>query len=220
MVFHKIPDPEAQKKLKRFLKTTSSINWTTTSAKRVYDIKNESLVGKPVKIAGHIHSISDPRPIEIMGKRVSYVQMSIKDRSNDQIAVLPVYDRELQKKLKDSFLQQQHCTFRGTVLSIITKDRSEFVYYLHDFRPTVTAEDLIEVQYEMKTNRADIFIKEIGSQKDKFKYFKNKIVDGLKIKGLDTATELSHALDFMIYQAFSSGMYNNNSMKLHSLDIS
>ncbi len=80
MTFHNISDPEAQKNLNSFLKTAHSINWRATSAKRVYNIKNESLVGKPVKIVGHIHSISGTKPIEIEGKRTSYVQMSIKDQ--------------------------------------------------------------------------------------------------------------------------------------------
>ncbi len=174
MVIHTIPDPEANKNLKSFLKSVSSIRWDTTSSRRIYNLKNENLVGKPVKLVGYIHSISDPKPVEISGKRITHVQMSIKDRSNDQIKVLDVYDEKMQKKLKESFLKQQLCTFYGTVFSIISKEDSEYIFHLENFKPDVTAEDLIEIQYELKNNRFDIFIKKIATQKDKFKYFKSK----------------------------------------------
>jgi MCM P-loop domain len=215
----KIPDKKAEQILKKFQQSAKTIDWRTTSARQIYTIKNEGLVEEPVKLVGHIHTISDPRPIEINGKRSTYIELSIRDRANNQITVLPVYDEVLREMLKESFNHHILCTFHGTVLSVITKETSDYVFYLHGYLPEVTPEDLIEVQYDLQTKRANIFIKQIATQQDKFKYFKNKIVKGLKIKGLNKAKELSHSIDFMIYQAFSSGMYNNNSMKLHSLII-
>ncbi|KAA3609705.1 MAG: hypothetical protein DWQ03_17145 [Calditrichaeota bacterium] len=215
----KIPDKKAEQILKQFQKFAKSVDWRKTSAHQIYHIKKEDAVGKPIKLVGYIHTISDPKPIETNGKRSTFVELSIRDRSNNQIVVIPVYDESLRERLKDSFNHHIHCTFHGTVLSIITKEASGYLFYLHNYIVEVTPEDLIEVQYDLKTNRADIFLKEIATQQDKFSYFKNKLVDGLKIKGLDKAKELSHSIDFMIYQAFSSGMYNNNSMKLHSLII-
>jgi hypothetical protein len=181
----KLSDKKAEQNLTQFRDSINKVDWHTTSAKQIYNVKNEEFVGKPVKLVGHIHSISDPMPVEENGKRLVYVPMSIKDKSNDQINVLAIYDGQLQKGLKESFQHQNLCTFHGTVLSIITKDKAGYTFYLRDFNPKVTPEDLIEVQYDLKTDRPDVFIKEIVTQKDKFKYFKNKIVDGLKIKGLD-----------------------------------
>jgi len=216
MAFHTIPDPEAQNNLNDFLKTSKAVNWRTTSAKPVYSIKNESIVGKPVKVVGYIHSIFEPKPIEIDKKRLTYVQMSINDRSNDQIAVLPIYNDEIQKSLKNSFLHKHLCTFHGTVLSIISKDQAEYIFYLENFLPEVSAEDLIELQHGLRTERANIFIKEIATQTDKFKYFKNRIVNGLGIKSLETIRQMFRDTTFV---DMSYGACRNIFYQFHTVNF-
>ena len=52
-----------------------------------------------------------------------------------------------------------------------------------------------------------------------FDYLKKQIVTRLSIKGLNSFPELDKAIDLSIVQAFSTGMINNNSGKIHSLII-
>ncbi len=220
LAFKSLPDQVAQQILEDNIEVISETDWSTISAQSIFDIKNENFVGKPVKIIATITSLSDPMPYELPDNtRITIFSIKLQDREGISIACLNI----LYDDFKDviNAYQNKGCflIFCGTVLSIVDPDGGGYVFYIHEIQERITADDLIGIRPDPEERVAKIFMKHTAKKNGIVLYIKQELVKNLGIKGLKSAKELDKCIDFMILQSFSEGMYEKNSMKLHSLVI-
>jgi len=215
-----ISDLTAVEMITQTLGQFGMFEWAQVFTQPISSIKSENFVGEPVKILATIASISDAFPIQLGDKRVTVLEINLQDRNGHEIECFRVLSQNHGKKAFAILNKQEFAIFRGTVISVIDKKNSfsKYMFLLYDIVERVTAEDLIYIDKKYPIDINEIFQKEIQGQ-GIFRYIKTTLVNELKIKGLDKAKELDKAIDFMIYQAFSSGKDQNASMKLHSLII-
>lgn len=220
IIFDKIKDPVAVEEITQSFEQFDSLNWDSVFTQPVSQLKNEDFVGEPIKILATVSSIYDAFPVQLEEKRVSVLEMMIQDREGSEIECLRVLNSKKGEKAVGIMQSQEFVIFRGTIISVIDTEffTSQYYFLLYDIIERVTAEDLIYVDKSFPIDVNQIFLNELQGQ-GIFNYIKNTVVRELGIKGLESAKELDRAIDFIIYQAFSNGKYQNASMKLHSLII-
>ena len=220
----------------RFNGKQAEIKWDEVFTNWVFNIKSEEYVGTPVKIVAMIESISNPYPIQLDAQtRTSTYTVSLQDIRGNSIDCINISAERFKDEIPQLFEKHSYCVFCGTVISIVGT-KPEYKFFLDEIIHNVTPEDrfvvrpdpkfklLLEdyskIRYDYTNTIAEKFIKINNKGRGEiYKWIRKTIIDGLNIKALDKAKELSKCIDFMILQSISDGMRNGRSQRLHSLVI-
>lgn len=220
----------------RFNGKQAEIKWDEVFTNWVFNIKSEEYVGTPVKIVAMIESISNPYPIQLDAQtRTSTYTVSLQDIRGNSIDCLNISAERFKDEIPQLFEKHSYCVFCGTVISIVGT-KPDYKFFLESIDQNVTPEDRFVVRPDPKfklllEDESAIRFNYTNTIREKFqninqmgrgaifRWIKQTLIDGLNIKALDKAKDLSKCIDFMILQSISDGMLNGRSQRLHSLVI-
>jgi len=197
----------------------SNHNYDSTPCKSIFELKNEKYVGHPVKVYGYISDTMQTQPLVFFDNRYTVSGVQISDLQDDVIDSTVFEIDRFASQLQAITKKSTPYIFTGTILSIFSAFRREYIFYIKGIEENVTP--LEQINFDPSE------IKDLNNkyqQAEKYglrKYIKDQLIKNLGIKGLSKATELDKALDFIILQSFSRGLsaegrYSN---RLHSLVI-
>lgn len=195
------------------------MDWTTVRSSFIHQAMHHNFVRKPVKIVATISAISAPKPVVITqsGTLATRVLVTLRDRLGSEIKCFPLSVDKYDGRLMEMFLKKQHCVFCGTIYpKWVGGVTSLFMFSVKAIQHDVSAEDLIAIIDDGDKTK-EVFIEASKEPGGIRAFIKRSLVENLAISGLQASRELDKCIDFMILQAFSDGMQNNFSMKLHSL---
>ena len=220
-----IPDPSARDVLLNSYRRLREQDWDDVYTVSIREAKNEKYVGKAVKIHATISVISDPQPKELIPdrRRITTVSLQLADLDNYTLDCREIPYEKFKNKIQRFYDRKSFFIFKGTILSVIdyssTVRQRYYIFYLDDIEERITAQDLIRLKPDASQKVSNTFQRWASTSGGIFNLIKDRLVKGLRIKGLNKARQLDKCIDFMIYQSMSQGIYKNNSMKLHSLII-
>lgn len=231
-----LKNEDTKREIIRFNGKQAEIKWNEVFTNWIFNIKSEEYVGTPTKILAMIDSISDPYPIQLDAQtKTSTYTVSLQDIRGNSIDCLNVSADRFKDEIPQLFENQAYRVFCGTVISIVD-NKPDYKFFLESIIHKVTSDDRFVVRPDPKfklllENESAIKFNYTNTIKEKFqaiaesgqgamfRWIRQTIIDGLNIKALDKAKELSKCIDFMILQGISDGKLKDTSQRLHSLVI-
>lgn len=189
------------------------------------EVFKEKYVGEPIKFVGYVNYISEGYPVTLSLSRCIHRftahSLSFEDLDGTAIKVIPIINDFHKEELKKISSGIYKITFYGTVVSIDQPLRKGYEFLLSKIDEALPASELLKIDDRKKQKYDAILEKAQNGEINLRDFIKEIIVKNIGIKGLDSAKELSTALDFTILQSFSQGksIDGRYSNKLHSLVI-
>jgi len=190
------------------------------------EIKQESFVGKPITLICSISEYTEPRVFNLAQpgaskERTTIINATLRDKHGIEIQTVAMTFESILPLINPDKSKQLFFQLKGTVVSISERFRNGYFFFIKEICQKITQLDLLKLD---KKSRIDVamLVKKLTKTPDGLRLFlKQELVSMYNIKGLESAEQLDKAIDFVIIQAFSSGMsaqgiYSN---KLHSLII-
>ncbi len=203
---------------------------------QISDIKNDALVGQPIKVLATISSKSEPLPTLKLRENPydgepsmlvhdTFINLTLKDHNGDEISCIPMLIEKYTAKFEQAFKMKGYFLFYGTVdITTFSPGKPNdmiFNFYLTDISRFVTPLDILKLKIHRREHIGELFKSLVNEPGGIRNYIKNSLIENLHIEGLQNLDHLDKAIDFNILQSFSFGMSDdgNYSNKLHSLVI-
>lgn len=220
LILEEITDEVALNTITQSLTVFRTVDWSRIFPQKIHQLKSEELVGSPIKVLARVASITDQYPLQIGERRYTVLDVILKDKSDEEIECLTIEYSSFGNELSELFQHSKLAVFSGSVISIIEEKKKKYKFLIHNVDSRINAEQLIYVRNQDQINvERNNQLQLLINQNQVFSFIKNTIVREMGIRGLESASQLNQAIDFMIYQAFSFGKNQNASMRLHSLVV-
>ena len=217
-----LKDAIAVKSIIDFTKVSDNVEYVLLNLSEALNEKN---VGRPIKIVGYVNYISEGYPVTLnlsrSVHRFTAHTLSFEDLNGSTITVIPIINDFHVDEIKKISRGINKITLYGTIVSIDQMLRNGYEFLLSKIENELPASEMLRIEENKKKKYDSIFEKAEKEEINLRDYIKEKIVKNIGIKGLDSAKELSTALDFTLLQSFSQGksIEGRYSNKLHSLVI-
>lgn len=190
------------------------------------EIKQESFVGKPITLICSISEYTEPHVFNleesnVSKQRTTVINATLRDKHGMEIQTVAMTFESILPSIDPDKSKQLFFQLRGTVVSVSEPFRNGYFFFIKEISQKITQLDLLKLDRKSRDDLAGM-VKKLSQTPDGLRQFlKEELISMYNIKGLESASQLDKAIDFVIIQAFSNGMsaqgiYSN---KLHSLII-
>ncbi|MBK6766542.1 MAG: hypothetical protein IPG71_09595 [bacterium] len=207
------------------LKGLKSAEWSQINYSTIMACRNNKNIGKAVKIRGTFKRLDEDAPVSTGNSMADILRFEFQDERGDVLRTTRITDSRLQKDVQEFFGEYLSLDFYGTIIpewqGLNAKNKWLYRFFLIHVHPSEDPLSMVQATREEIAEAEKTVSAHKENDGDLLSYIGTKLVEAIRIKGLDEAPQLEQALRFALFQSLSDGYSSNGkiSYKLHSLVI-
>ena len=215
---------------------THETSWDSAQPVTVRTAKRRELMGTAIRISGQVAQLHDPEVISVPEADGTWTDaettcVEIEDHAGSRVWALDVMGRALIDAVQQIHEQHAVAEFLGVMLLLPARvssrrpetvsgdNRREFVFQVLGVRPSESAFDLLAASQEEREQASDLLDSLRRSSISPRDHLIARVVEGLRIVGLEELHVLRSTIDFAVLQALGVGRIGNSPANLHGLIV-